>query len=128
MTSNTAEITASPTLLAQGDILLRPMGDFLSKRVKHIDSTDDGDIILAHGELSGHSHVLRGKGASRHHDWEAFQLLPPGLYLGTIKVTRPVELVHDEHRTITLAPGTYIVSRQRELSARADWELGHVAD
>ena len=120
--------TEQPTLLAQGDILLRPMGDFLSKRVKHIDSTDDGDIILAHGELSGHSHVLRGKGASRHHDWAAFHLLPLGLYLGTIKVTRPVELVHDEHRTITLAPGTYIVSRQRELSARADWELGHVAD
>ena len=49
MTSNFAESTPKPALLAQGDILLRPMGGFLSKRVKNIDSTDDGDIILAHG-------------------------------------------------------------------------------
>ena len=40
---------------------------------------------------------------------------------------RPVLLSYDS-KLEGGAPGTYIVSRQRELSARADWELGHVAD
>lgn len=67
-------------------------------------------LVLAEGELTGHSHRITEK--------EGATLYQAGgqLYL---TVTAPtVTLVHQEHGPISLTRGTYRVWRQREYSPR----------
>ena len=68
-------------------------------------------LILAHGEVTGHSHRIREVGAAR--------LFNDGrrIYL---QVTAPsATLIHEEHRPITLPMGVYRVWQQREYSPDA---------
>ena len=64
----------------------------------------EGDLILAYGEVTGHAHRIKSgtvqmwsAGARRY-----------------ITVEEPADLTHEEHGTITLAPGAYEVVIQRE--------------
>ena len=69
------------------------------------------DLILAHGEVTGHSHRIREAGAAR--------LFTHGhtIYLN---VTAPTAtLVHEEHRPIILRTGVYRVWQQREYTPDA---------
>jgi len=61
-------------------------------------------VVLATGEATGHAHVVRG-GNCRVVRWS------DGTFL---ELTEPGELCHEEHSTISLAPGKYRVVRQRE--------------
>ena len=120
------EITAAPsapnnratgrneplTMCAQGDILLERVAD---------SPTDAGEcsepkcIVLAHGELSGHSHVVRGR-VRLAHDSPRARDIPDDLYIGRLDViAEPAELTHQQHEAISLPPGTYRVRRQRRL-------------
>jgi hypothetical protein len=66
-----------------------------------------GDVIVA-GEATGHAHRLKA-GAILH--------APDGaLYL---EVTHTTQVVHEEHRPITLEPGLWQVVRQREYHPHA---------
>lgn len=63
--------------------------------------------ILAHGEVTGHCHQARGEAELYRSGGE--------LYL---RAVGPVEIVHEEHRTIELPSGLYRVWRQREYTPR----------
>ncbi len=78
-------------------------GDVLIMRVESIpaDTIDitpqDGPIVLAYGEVTGHSHAFsRGVVALLERG--------PRRYL---RVTEEATIVHEEHDPITLAPGLY---------------------
>ncbi len=63
----------------------------------------DGDLILAHGEVTGHAHRIKNKKAraySRHN--QRF-----------LRNDVAVDLTHEEHGTVTIAPGNYRIVIQR---------------
>ena len=89
-------------LYRHGDVLIEEVQG-LPKVCEQLTHT-----TLAHGEVTGHSHRI--KEAAEADLYEAMD----ALYL---HVRGPhVSVVHEEHRTITLAPGYYRVWRQREYS------------
>lgn len=86
----------------QGDILLIKV-DEVPSNAKAIARTKYG-IVLAKGEATGHTHVITDV------DCEAYTLADAFF----IKCGKPTMLVHEEHSTITLDPGTWQVSHVRE--------------
>lgn len=104
-------------LFAQGDILLElvpdvpPSGEMLGRDA-------DGACVLAEGELTGHRHAIRDAVTFFRDDGLARDI-PPGLYVGHLKIDGPdARLLHEEHAPITLPHGTYRVRRQREAEPR----------
>jgi hypothetical protein len=95
----------------QGDILLIPIK---SSRVGASVLRENGDVVLAHGEATGHKHRI----PSRHAD--LFER--PGTPAPSERILRAralVRLLHEEHDTIELPKGTYRVIRQREYAPEA---------
>lgn len=100
----------------QGDVLLVPV-DEVPAGLSGV-PRENGRLILAHGEVTGHAHEIV--------DDRAELYGTPNLEGGLISVDEaaelyllvhgdgPVELVHDEHATITVEPGAYRRIRQRE--------------
>ena len=97
-------------------------GDVFVERVKSIPADltpktrDRGRIVLAYGEVTGHAHALDETLA------ELFENQAGVLYL---KLGEVGHLRHEEHATITLEPGVYRVTHQREYSPEA---IRRVAD
>ncbi len=89
----------------QGDVLLLQV-DFLPPDATPADP-ENGRIVLAEGEATGHAHAVSASGA--------VLLRTPGgqRYL---RLERGSEIVHEEHRSISLPAGQYEVIRQREFS------------
>lgn len=71
------------------------------------------DLVLARGELTGHSHRIAERGAAVVYP----STLPLELYL-EITADRAT-VVHDEHDPIVLERGWYRVWRQREYTPTA---------
>ena len=70
---------------------------------------EDGRIVLAHGEVTGHAHAIVDDAAELISGEQADELF--------LQVYGDeVELVHEEHDTIHLRTGCYRVVRQREYS------------
>lgn len=95
----------------QGDILLIPAAELPRKLKKQ--PRDDGRVVLAYGEVTGHAHAIKDRGADLYGEdvGERFlQVLTEG----------GVDLMHEEHATITIPPGLYEVRRQREYTPEAD--------
>jgi hypothetical protein len=67
--------------------------------------------VLAHGEITGHSHRIAGPGTAEL--WE----LGGMLYIKV--VAEAATVVHEEHRPITLPRGLYRVWQQREYTPQA---------
>lgn len=99
-------------------------GDVLLVRVDKVPAglapvaRENGRVILAHGEVTGHAHAIVDERA------ELVGVVPETeglvsadeaaeLYL-MVHGDDPVDLVHDEHDTIPLEAGAYRVIRQRE--------------
>lgn len=101
----------------QGDVLIVPVSS-IPKEVEPI-AREQGRAILAHGEATGHAHAVKDKRATLFRD--------PKLATVFMLVSgdEPVALEHDEHDSITIAPGNYQVIRQREYSPEA---IRNVAD
>lgn len=96
----------------QGDIALIPVDSIPGGLEKA--KRDRGRIVLAYGEVTGHAHAIASRGAE---------------LLGTdelqdrflrVLAEGGVALRHEEHATITLPKGDYIVRRQREYTAFGD--------
>ncbi len=87
----------------QGDVCLIRV-DALPDGAKK-ESTDES-VVLAYGEVTGHSHRLMTKvnGLSMY-AWKEDKL---------VELREPGQLVHEEHSTIALKPGLYKVVIQRE--------------
>jgi hypothetical protein len=97
-------------LYAQGDLLIERVSD-MSEQGESV----EGAIVLAEGELTGHSHTVFGRVCMFRDDALARDI-PRGLYIGHLTVTGPTARVqHQEHAVIELPKGTYRVRRQREL-------------
>ena len=74
-----------------------------------------GEVILAHGEATGHAHRIVGAKAKLYEkENERILILP-----------EEDSLVHQEHETIRLPKGTKRVIRQREYSPE---QIRNVAD
>ena len=96
----------------QGDVLLFSTIEKKTdgKKVKPI----NGRIVLVEGEATGHHHSVP----------EVCEVVDAGERLWMV-VPEEVELTHQEHNTIEVAPDTYWVVRQREYTPE---EIRRVAD
>ena len=104
-------------MIRQGDVLIKPVSSIPAGLAEV--PREDGRLILAHGEVTGHAHVVscpeaRMFGSLTADDGPRF-----------IDVPRPTSVVHDEHAPLGLAAGFYEVRRQREYSPE---EIRRVAD
>ena len=88
-------------MFRQGDVLLVPVASAPDGRPIE---PEDGRLVLARGEATGHHHSVAVV------DGELIDTAE-GVFL-TIMAATP--LVHQEHGAITLEPGVYRVVRQRE--------------
>jgi hypothetical protein len=100
--------------IRQGDVLLvrrdaKPTGAGLLPR-------ENGAVVLAHGEVTGHKHQLRGPQVTYYRD--------SGHEYVTI-VGAPEPLVHEEHSALLMPPGDFELGQQVEFSPA---ELRNVAD
>jgi hypothetical protein len=102
-----------PAFIArQGDVLLIRVASIPAKATPQ--KRDGGRVILAYGEVTGHAHQIADP------DKVGAELLTAPLTVSEsatfLRLAKKAQLVHEEHGTITLAPGTYEVRRQREYS------------
>lgn len=86
-----------------GDVSLHGIGN-LPDNLREIDVPSDG-FILAMGEVTNHSHRLIGTG---------FQVFQDDQGRNYVVVQKPTDLTHQEHKTITLAPGIYRQGAEQE--------------
>lgn len=113
-----------PVIYRQGDVLIMRAPDEtpLGKEIPR----DRGRVVLAYGELTGHAHAISARGAALHEraqeDAAALMLAERIL---TVVGKPGVKLEHEEHGTIKLPAGRYIVRQQREYSPAV---LRQVAD
>lgn len=93
-------------------------GDVLIARIERLPTglesvpRESGRLVLAHGEATGHAHVVEGEAELLATDLEELEER-------FLRVEREAQVVHDEHDPITLAPGDYSVRRQREYQPEA---------
>ena len=92
----------------QGDVLIQKVDMKVPKTAKQLEQ-DNGRVILAYGEVTGHAHAIDGRLAERY-QWKDDVLLD---------VKEQTQLRHEEHSAITLEPGVYKVTRQREYAPEA---------
>ena len=100
----------------QGDVFIERVAKLPPALKKQ--AREGGRVILAHGDVTGHSHAISDKGATLYASKES-----GATYLQVVK--EPANLTHDEHATIVLKPGVYRVTRQREYHPDA---IRNVAD
>lgn len=94
----------------QGDVLLVPCAEIPSGALE--EATENGRVVLARGELTGHAHTMAGDRVCYFRD--------DGTGSGFIRVTGPdpVDLTHEEHAPLAVPPGNYRVVQQREYQPR----------
>ena len=102
----------------QGDVLV-VQADTAPDRLEPV-PLEAGRLILAHGEVTGHAHVVVGE-AELFTSADLTDLEERFLRVAGDRA----QLVHDEHATLDLPPGDYIVRRQREYTPE---EIRTVAD
>ncbi len=111
----------------QGDVLVNPIPARRKKREAVLVPLDNGRVVLAYGEVTGHAHAI----APAINDAELERAIPPAVLeehadgTRTLIIARSCELRHEEHATIALAPGGYQVINQREYAPGA---IRQVAD
>ena|SRR3990167_2655363 len=92
--------------IRQGDISLHPievLPDNL-KEVKH-----NGEYIAALGEATGHSHRILANPPSM----KVLKDKAGKIYLS---FTEDAEIVHEEHKKLTIKKGLYVVEHEREFN------------
>ncbi len=97
----------------QGDVLLHRIKRMpRSRRHYSADGFFQGRIILATGEATGHVHELENVKGNNEFKWDLDSERP----IFYVRVKEPSKLTHQEHETITVDPGVYIVDRVREFN------------
>lgn len=100
-----------------GDVLLFGAAKIPSSAKRQ--EPTNGRIVLAEGEATGHAHVIC--------DLDSCDLYADENGTLYVEVKTPVALLHEEHATIIVQPGTYRVGRVREMDPFAE-EIREVAD
>jgi len=65
----------------------------------------DGSFVLAYGEATGHHHKITAERMKIYEDEEG------RFYM---KIEQPAKLTHQEHKTLEIEKGVYIVEKERE--------------
>lgn len=99
----------------QGDVLLIPTPHLPCDA--QLLQRDDGRVVLAYGEVTGHAHAIDAPDAEL---WSLADEVDRYLRLRS-----RARLQHEEHATLVLEPGCYRVVRQREYAPDA---VRNVAD
>lgn len=98
----------------QGDVGIRKVE--VPENLGHEVKRDNGRVILAYGEVTGHAHALTKPGVRLfEHEGVRHLLIPEG----------GADLVHEEHGTVPLPSGTYRIIQQREYTPE---EIRNVID
>ena len=101
---------------AQGDIIIEKVAD--AKPSAELNRDPDGSVVLARGEVTGHRHRFTGDSGVLMFRDDALGRDLAELYVGHVTVpSAGANLLHEEHSTIALPPGTYRIRRQREFTA-----------
>jgi hypothetical protein len=95
----------------QGDVLLECIPSLPKKLTKL--ARENGQLILAHGSATGHSHAVSTPRCDLH-----TSAAEPGVVFLEVRAAK-AQLTHNEHATIVLPKGIYRVSRQSEYSPGA---------
>jgi hypothetical protein len=100
-------------LARQGDVMVMSFDGEIPSDAVAVPNGIKGRIVLAYGEATGHHHSIAVL------DREAELLASPTTTDRFLRImaSSGVELTHQEHATITLAPGNYVVRQQREYVA-----------
>jgi hypothetical protein len=108
-------------IVRQGDVMVYAAPKSVKPEPAALIARDRDRVVLAYGEVTGHAHAI--------HDAEAdlFALPDTDDRFLRIMAASGVSLVHEEHASITIPPGDYIVRRQREYVS-ADMAPLQVAD
>lgn len=88
----------------QGDVFLVRVNE-VPEDAKPVER-DNGRVVLAYGEVTGHAHAIEESHVTLLSRAENDRFLRI--------VGAAANLVHEEHSTIAIPPGTYRVVRQRE--------------
>lgn len=98
----------------QGDVAILKVPEMIGN-VKEV-PRDNGRVILAYGEVTGHAHALYGNRVALFRDDSIGRTF--------LKVEEPDTLKHEEHAPIDLPEGIYEIRQQREYddeTRRAQW-------
>jgi hypothetical protein len=96
-------------IVRQGDVLIFAAKSIPDKLTAI--ERDNGRVVLAYGEVTGHSHAIA--------DLDATLFSAPSTTDRFLRIMNAsgVDLVHEEHSAIALPPGDYVVRIQREYVA-----------
>jgi len=97
----------SVNTIRQGDVFLIPVIK-IPKLTTEV-PRDRGKLVLAYGEVTGHSHVIDAPPASA-------TLLTSAENERFLRLLTEAPIVHEEHGTIQVAPGDYRVVIGREFT------------
>ena len=97
----------------QGDVGLEP----LAETPEGLEFKPVKSAILAEGEKTGHAHTLTATLEMENGEYPLLMAEKDGVMY--LKIAEPLPLKHQEHSTITIAPGTYKVARQVEYTPEA---------
>jgi hypothetical protein len=92
----------------QGDVFVIEVDDIPSKTTEV--AREDENIVLAHGEVTGHRHRIPSRHAT---------LVRTEMDSRFMRVTAPVKLFHEEHSAIAIPAGKYVATIQREYHPEA---------
>jgi hypothetical protein len=109
MKKNRKNDKSATPMFRQGDVLVALVERTLPKEAKRV-ARDDGRIVLAYGEVTGHAHAIHSSSATLWENADGARYL---------EVKRTVQLLHEEHAAIRIPAGLYQVVRQREYSPEA---------
>lgn len=101
----------------QGDVLIKKLSEEITEELEEIKRDEQGRIVLAYGEATGHAHAIKAK--------EATLMRGKNTNNVYLLIEQPVDLLHEEHHKIKLPAGNYHVIRQREYSPK---EVRYVQD
>lgn len=102
----------------QGDVFVRQVDAGAISKAHKAEPRDNGRVVLAYGEVTGHSHAIAAPGVC---SLQATGSEYERLLIGS-KVT--AFLQHEEHATMPVGGGTYEIIQQQEYSYLE--EVAHV--
>jgi hypothetical protein len=85
----------------QGDVLA-VFGKSIPPKADPV-ARERGSVVLAHGEVTGHMHQLRGPNVAMFRDGAGHEY---------VRVSKPESLGHEEHSAVTLPVGDYELGQQ----------------
>lgn len=111
-----------PQQYRQGDVLIERIA---KTDIKKPEPRENGRVILAHGEVTGHAHAIAERSVKKS-PFRKELAQNAEISVSQIEIEEAMaQLRHEEHSTIPLERGSYQVTRQREYSPAA---IRNVAD